>query len=63
MLSLSDLDRICVATLAGAFGVRVFLPDTFDETEFRRLHAGVANTTRRATVQKSSRAGAEPGKE
>lgn len=61
MLPLSHLDRFCAATLAGAFGVRVFLPIFFEHSEFRRLCAGVANCSHRATNDPQPRAGMSKG--
>jgi len=61
MLFLSELDRMCTATLAGAFGVRNFQPDNFNEIEFRQLRAGVANTSRQAVAKANRRAGPEQG--
>lgn len=63
MLPLSELDRICTATLAGAFGVRLFQPDTFTMTEFRRLRAGVTNSIRTVAEPSPLRAGNEQGKD
>ena len=62
MLSFTDLDRICTATLAGGFGVHLFLPKTFIEIEFRHIRAGVANSSRQAVVPTTRRTGSEQGK-
>ena len=62
MLSVANLDRICTATLAGGFGVHLFLSKNFTEIEFRRLRAGVANSSRPAVAQMWHRAGSEQGK-
>lgn len=61
MLSVVDPTRICTATLAGGFGVHLFLPENFTEIEFRHLRAGVANSSRDAVVQTTRRAGSEQG--
>jgi hypothetical protein len=62
MLSFSDLDRICTATLAGAFRVRIIQPDTFNQIEFRRLRAGAANTSRTSGGLTAAGRGFEQGK-
>jgi hypothetical protein len=61
MLSLLELDRICTISVAGAFGVRLFNPQNFNEIDLRQLRAGVANSSRRAIQAKPVRAGAEQG--
>jgi len=63
MLPLSDLDRFCTATMAGAFAVRLFQPDTFTMIEFRRLRAGSTYSTRSKAAPRPLRAGNEQGKD
>lgn len=63
MLPLSDFDRFCTATLAGAFGIHVIQPDAFTMIEVRLLRAGVTNSTGTIAAPSQLRAGNEQGKD
>lgn len=62
MMRKLDIDRICAATFAGRFGVRLISPSRLDDFTCASVPADGAATTRNVAVWTSARSGTEQGK-